>query len=281
MSVIRKPSQADLIRDRFTQTAQVFGDYAVSYRAKFAETLMRLVSAGPNERVVDLASGPGTLALRFARGVRWVCAVDLTPAMVARARTTAAEEGLKNIAWTIADAQSLPFADGCLDIAVTSYSLHHMLDPARVIREMARVVKRGGRVGIIDIVVPEDPRAQGTANRIEIARDPSHTRSLPKSDFEQMVAAAGLRWLGHEIHPNPRSFDHWLHVAGWHRGDAVYEETRRLMEATLADDLAGFHARLAPADTPRALQSHPPSPADSRPDIQMANTAIFLGAEKI
>lgn len=269
--------QADLIRERFTETAQVFGDYAVSYRVQFAEALIRLTSASPSDRAVDLASGPGTLALRFALQVRWACGVDITPAMVARARATAAEAGLANTAWTIADAQSLPFPDGAFDLAVTSYSLHHMVDPARVIREMARVVRRGGRVGIIDIVVPEDPRRAEAANRIEIARDPSHTRSLPKSDFEKMLAAAGLRWLAHETGENPRSFDHWLHVAGWHRGDAVYEETRRLMEATLADDLAGFHPRLAEADP-----SKPHVPArDARPDIQMANAGIFLAAEKL
>lgn len=278
MSATDKSRQADLIRDRFTRTAQVFGDYAVSYRVQFAETLIRLVSAGPRDRVVDLATGPGTLALRFARAVRWVCGVDLTPAMVARARSTAAEEGLKNTAWTIGDAQSLPFPDSSLDIAVTSYSLHHIPDPARTIREMARVVRRGGRVGIIDIVVPEDPRAAETANRIEIARDPSHTRSLPKSDFEKMIAAAGLRWLGHDTGANPRSFDHWMHVAGWHRGDSVYEETRRLMETTIPGDLAGFQPRFA---VPDSAEPHAPVPADDRPDIQMANTAIFLGAEKI
>jgi len=276
MSPSDHPTQANLIRDRFTRTAAVFGDYAVSYRVKFAETLMRLVSAGPNDRVVDLACGPGTLALRFARGVRWVCGVDLTPAMLARARQNAADESLSNLAWTNADAQSLPFADGSLDIAVSSYSLHHIPDPARTIREMARVVHRGGRVGIIDILVPEDKRE--AANRIEIARDQSHTRSLPKTDFEEMVSRAGLRWLDHEIDVNPRSFDHWLHVAGWHRGDTVYEETRRLIEATIPDDRAGFHPRFAPPDPAQAKWI---PTGDNRPDIQMANTAIFFGAEKI
>jgi ubiquinone/menaquinone biosynthesis C-methylase UbiE len=278
MSAMDKARQADLIRDRFTRTAQVFGEYAVSYRVQFADTLMRLISAGPNDRVTDLACGPGTLALRFARNVRWVCGVDLTPAMLARARQTASDESLVNLAWANADAQQLPFADGSLDLGVTSYSLHHIPDPARTIREMARVVRRGGRVGIIDIVVPEDALAAEAANRIEIARDPSHTRSLPKSDFEKMIAAAGLRWLAYETGENPRSFDHWLHVAGWRRGDPVYEETRKLMEATMRDDLAGFHPRFAEPDPTQPRAS---GKTDDRPDIQMANTAIFLGAEKI
>jgi ubiquinone/menaquinone biosynthesis C-methylase UbiE len=272
MSTTNEQQQKDLIRDRFTRTAEVFGEYAVSYRVKFAETLMRLVNTGRNDRVTDIACGPGTLALRFARDVRRVAGVDLTPAMLARARRTAAEEGLANLDFVLGDAQALPFASGSLDIAVTSYSLHHIPEPARVVREMARVVKRGGRVGIIDIITPDAPGAAGAANRIEKTRDPSHTRSLAQRDFDQMLADAGLRLLGSERADNARSFDHWMHVAGWHRGDPSYIETRRLMEATIADDIAGFHPRFEAVD---------PSKPGEPPDIAMVNPGIFVGAEKI
>jgi len=271
MTTTNEQRQKDLIRDRFTQTVDAFADYAVSYRAQFADSLSRLVSAKPSDRAVDLASGPGTLALQFARKVRWVHAVDLTPAMLARARRTAESEGLGNLSFTLGDAQALPIATGSLELAVTSYSLHHVPDPARMIREMARVVKSDGRVGIIDIVVPEDLARAELANRIEIARDPSHTRSLPRSDFEKMLAAAGLRILESEIHELPRSFDHWMHVAGWHRGDPAYIETRRLMESTMPDDRAGFHPKFAGAN---------PDAPDEAPDINMVNTGLFLAAGK-
>jgi ubiquinone/menaquinone biosynthesis C-methylase UbiE len=262
--------QKELIRERFTRTVDAFGDYAVTYRAQFADLLAQMVSAGPGDRVVDLACGPGTLALQFARRVRWVYGMDLTPAMLTRARSTAQTDGLHNLGFTLGDAQSLPFADGSFDISVTSYSLHHMPNPALTIREMARVVKRDGRVGIIDIVVPEDPARAEAANRIEIARDPSHTRSLGRKDFDAMLAAAGLRILASEVQELPRMFDHWMHVAGRRRGDPAYIETRRLMEATMANDFAGFHPRYADTNT-----------SGEAPDIHMANTALFLAAEKI
>ena len=67
---------------------------------------------------------------------------------------------------------------------MTSYSLHHISDPARVIREMARVVKRGGRVGLIDIIVPEDPKVRALNHRIEWIRDHSHCRSLTLAEFQ-------------------------------------------------------------------------------------------------
>src|SRR6202050_644590 len=136
-----------LVRERFTRTAEVFGDYAVAHRVTGAERLWRMVSGRPNARPGGAASGAGTLALRFARHVRWVCALDLTPAILARARSNAIKDGLANLVCALGDAQALPFADGSVDIAVTSYSLHHISDPAKVLREMARVVKPGGRVG--------------------------------------------------------------------------------------------------------------------------------------
>ncbi|MGH7837412.1 MAG: class I SAM-dependent methyltransferase [Candidatus Binataceae bacterium] len=264
--------QKDLILDRFTRTAEVFAHFAVPDRVADAETLVRLVSATKEDRAADLACGPGTLALRFAHHVRWVCGVDLTPKMLALAQKTAAQEKLTNLVLAFGDAQALPFADGSLDLAVTSYSIHHMSDPARVVREMARVLRRGGRAGILDIYAPDDPRGADINNRIEIARDPSHTRSLTKAVLVSMLERAGFQVLGSEIAEHPRSFNHWLHTAGSNPGDPAYEETRRLMESTIADDAAGFHPRHA---------APPADHSDPRPDIAMVNTGMLVGARKI
>jgi ubiquinone/menaquinone biosynthesis C-methylase UbiE len=263
------PGQKDLVREQFTRTAQVFGDYAVASRVREAERLAEMVGASAGDRVVDLATGPGTLALRFARHVEQVCALDLTPAILQRARNSATGEKLTNIDFLIGDAQALPFADGALDIAITSYSLHHMADAARVIGEMARVVRRGGRVGVIDIRVEEDPRVAELNNRIEQARDASHTRTLARSEFEAIFARNGLRAVATEIEEQSRPFDHWLLVAGWKPGDAPYEEARQLLESTLANDGAGFHTR-------RLVDA----PAEGS-GLEITNTVLFLAGEKL
>lgn len=262
-----------LVRDRFTKTAEVFGDYAVAERVAEAELLARLVNAGPADLAVDLAAGPGTLALRFAKHVRWICALDFTPAILARARHKAAEEGLlEKFGFALGDAQALPFADGSLDLAVTSYSLHHISDPARVVREMARVVKRGGRVGLIDIVVPEDPKIRALNHRIEYIRDHSHSRSLTQPEFASMFAAAGLRITATEYREHPRVFEHWMHVAGWKPSDPEFIEARRLMVDSIPDDGSNFHPRFQPADVTQP---------GTEPDLYMVNTSINIAAEKL
>jgi ubiquinone/menaquinone biosynthesis C-methylase UbiE len=262
-----------LVRERFTKTAQVFGDYAVAERVAEAELLARLVAAGPEDVAVDLACGPGTLALRFAKHVRWMCAYDLTPAILSRGRQSAAQHGvLDKLGFAIGDAQTLPFADGSLDLAVTSYSLHHISDPARVIREMARVVKRGGRVGLIDIVVPEDPKVRELNHRIEWIRDHSHCRSLTLDEFRTIMDVARLRITATETREHPRVFEHWMHVAGWKASDAEFIEARRLMVSSMVDDGANFHPRFEPADVCQP---------GAEPCLYMINTGIQIAAEKL
>lgn len=266
----RHQQQKDLVREHFTRTAQIFGDYALAGRIGEAERLARMVRASSSDRAVDLACGPGTLALRFARHVHWICGLDLTPAILERARRSGAAEGLANLDFALGDAQSLPFASASLDIAVTSYSLHHFPDAARTIAEMARVVKRGGRVGIIDIFIPADPQISEFNNRIERVRDASHTRTLARDEFESAFAASGLRILETGVEEKAHAFDHWMLVAGSKPGDPAYIEARRLMESSIPNDAAWFHPRFAPADDGRGTR-----------ELVFTNTTLFIAGEKI
>ena len=258
----------ELVREQFTKTAQVFGDYAVAARGTEAAKLAEMVCAGKSDSVIDIACGAGTLALRFARLTRAVFGIDLTPAILARAKRTATAEGLSNLVFILADAHQLPFADASLDIAVTSYALHHMPDAPRAIAEMARVVRRGGRVGVADIHVSEDRGIAKLNDRIERARDASHTRTLTICEFESIFRANGLRVTGIQVQENHRRFDHWLHVAGWHPGDPAYEEARRLMESTLENDGAGFHPRYEDA-----------APGAGK-ELMITNTLLLIAGEK-
>jgi ubiquinone/menaquinone biosynthesis C-methylase UbiE len=267
--------QRDLVRERFTRTAEAFGDYAVAHRVREAELLARAVQASRSDRAADLACGPGSLALRFAQHVRWVCGLDLTPAMVERARRSAGAQKLANIDFVVGDAHALPFADGALDIAVTSYSFHHMADPAAALREMARVVKRGGRVGAIDIRAAEDPKIAELNNRIERIRDDSHTRTLARSEFERILAANGLRVISIDQMEELREFDHWMYVAGHARGDREYEEARRLVTATLDDDAAGFHPQFVSVGVKGGNGGE-----KQEPSLHIVNTMVLVAAER-
>jgi ubiquinone/menaquinone biosynthesis C-methylase UbiE len=269
---MNQEKQMALVRDRFTRTAGVFADYVLNERVFEAERVLRLAAPSGSERALDVACGPATLARIFAPHVRWIAGLDLTPAMLERARREADERKLRNFSVMRGNVLQMPFRDDSFDVVVTSYSIHHFPDAAVALREIARVVKRGGKFGMLDMIVSEDAAVGKRCNEIEIARDASHTRALPASEFEKLLASLGLRTARREIVEHPRMFDQWMRTAGSKRGDAEYEATRQLLEASIPGDSAGLHARLSNEPSPDSV--------DSRPDIELIHTALYLCAEK-
>jgi ubiquinone/menaquinone biosynthesis C-methylase UbiE len=272
MNEADRQKQMELVRDRFTRTAAVFADFVLHERVSEAERLADMLSLSGSERALDVACGPGTLARVFARRVLWICGLDLTLAMLGRAQKEAADEQLSNIQPLCGNALAMPFREGIFDLAVTSYSIHHIPDAAAVVREIGRVLRPGGKFGLIDMVVPENRAHAEACNRIERVRDPSHTRALPASEFEAVLSACGFRVFSRALEEHPRSYDHWMKVAGWKRGDAPYEEARKLLEASIPGDTAGFQ--------PKIVNKPSEGAPDLRPDMELRHTAVFLAAQK-
>ncbi|HEV2287957.1 MAG TPA: methyltransferase domain-containing protein [Candidatus Acidoferrales bacterium] len=270
-SQLDEQKQMDLVRDRFTRTAGVFADFALAERGAEAEHLLRLIDPAGSERALDVACGPGTLARIFARQVRWIGGLDLTPAMLARARDDASANHIGNFSAARGNALQMPFHEETFDIVITSYSIHHLPDPFAAVREIARVLKRGGKFGLLDMVVSENTVHAKACNDIEIARDASHTRALPVSEFKSLLTSCGFAVAACEIEDHPRSFDQWMHTAGWKRGDEAFEQTRRLLEASISGDTAGLHAKFL-----LGSPTHPSAAGDSRPDIELHHTAAFI-----
>src|SRR5882762_8115613 len=171
------PSHLDKILERFTATADVFAESARTMRVEEGERLAELATSGlaraSEALAIDVACGPGTFTRPLASRVRRAVGVDLTPAMIEKARAEAARAGITNIEFVRGDIYALPFADGLASIVACGYAFHHMQEPARALGEMARVLRRGGRAAIVDFIVPEGPGG-AIQNNIERVRDPSH-----------------------------------------------------------------------------------------------------------
>ena len=185
-------SHRDRIVDQFTRQAVPFST-APGIRDEAAlQLLVEASGAGSEDTVLDVACGPGLVVCAFARVVRHATGIDVTPAMLERARTVAAEAGVTNVTWQHGEVLPLPFADASFSIVVSRFAFHHFERPDAVLAEMRRVCRPDGRVVVCDLMASDDPRKAARFHEIEILRDPSHIRALTLADLRALFPAAGL-----------------------------------------------------------------------------------------
>jgi demethylmenaquinone methyltransferase/2-methoxy-6-polyprenyl-1,4-benzoquinol methylase len=125
---------------------------AMDRRWRAAAAAALLEAMGSEARVLDVAAGTGDLARAFIkRGARRVVGVDFTEAMLRRANE---KYGGKGLNWIEADGLALPFADAAFDAAGVAFGLRNMIDRRAALAEMTRVVRPGGRVGVLEFSQP-------------------------------------------------------------------------------------------------------------------------------
>lgn len=122
---------------------------------------------GPGERVLDLGCGAGTDSLVAAQMVGEsgsVVGVDMTPAMLMKARRAAAELGVTNVEFVEGEVESLPFPDEIFDVVISNGVIDLIPDKDAVYSEIQRVLAPGGRLQIADVTIQNPVSAEGRRN---------------------------------------------------------------------------------------------------------------------
>ena len=170
-----------LILDQFTRQATPFSTAAPIADAAALRLLVDAAEPRPDDAMLDVACGGGIVVCAFAPHLRRATGIDMTPAMLDRARALAAEKGIANADWRQGDVTALPYPDAAFDIVTTRFAVHHFPDPAKVFGEIVRVCKPGGGIVVADTYASADPVKAAAFNRLEQLRDPSHARCLALS----------------------------------------------------------------------------------------------------
>jgi SAM-dependent methyltransferase len=178
--------QFGLQAERFAQSPELHSDAQLGLLVEAAEPK-------PTDESLDVACGPGTVVVAFARHVHRAVGLDLTPEMLDQARALAAEHKLANVEWQLGDVYRLPFADGAFSIVTCRFAFHHLQNPSMAFAEMARVCRPGGRVVLCDAAAPPDPRKAQAFNAMERHRDPSTVEFRTLAYLHGLFAAAGFR----------------------------------------------------------------------------------------
>jgi SAM-dependent methyltransferase len=152
-----------------------------------------LAGLRPGEVVVDLGCGGGLDVLLAAAKVApggMAVGIDMTPDMLARARTNAKKAGVRNVAFHEAPIEALPLDDGSVDCVISNCVLNLVADKDRAFAEIFRVLRPGGRLAVSDIVLrrelPPDLACSAEAWVGCIAG------ALPAAQFERDLIAAGF-----------------------------------------------------------------------------------------
>jgi demethylmenaquinone methyltransferase / 2-methoxy-6-polyprenyl-1,4-benzoquinol methylase len=166
---------------------------------RWRRALIDAIDPRPGQRILDVATGTGMVAFGLARRGATVIGLDQSEHMLSEARrrlAAAAPDAAENPTFIQGEAEHLPFADGEFDALTFTYLLRYVDDRPATMRELARVIKPGGRIGMVEFGVPQSV-ALRTAWRV-------HTRlGLPL--LGRAVSAAWVE-VGRFLGPNIEEF---------------------------------------------------------------------------
>jgi arsenite methyltransferase len=183
---------------------------------------LAFAALAPGETVLDLGSGGGIdcfLAAREVGPAGRAIGVDMTPAMIERARANAAKAGLPNVEFRLGEIEHLPVADASVDVIVSNCVVNLSPDKPQVFREALRVLKPGGRLVVSDLVLLaplDDTLRQSVALYVGCVAGASlredYLRLMREAGFRDVEVLAESRYtVGSEVlpadSPERRAFD--------------------------------------------------------------------------
>src|SRR4029434_5401546 len=180
--VLRK--RQDKAREYFDQLAGRFRRSYCPGRSWQALT-HTMIALLPPLTVADLGAGEGTLSQLLAKTAHKVIAIDNAPKMVEFGSELAKKHGFKNLEYRLGDIEDPPIAKNSVDLAILSQALHHAIHPQRAVSAARRILKRSGRLVILDLL----------SHRFERARElyADHWLGFSEVRLHQLLEKSGFR----------------------------------------------------------------------------------------
>ena len=242
----------DTIRDQFSRQAIPFSEARSMADGDAIQLLVEAAKADAAGRSLDVACGPGMVALAFAQVVDFAVGLDAVEAMLDRARVLQTRQFCHNITWVLGEAAELPFSDASFDIATCRFAIHHMLDPSITLREMTRILRPRGRIVICGAVASDDPARATALNAFEKMRDSSTVRFLPLAELRSLLTDSGFQIESERKYRVPVEFEDLMLRSFPSQGDVP--RLRDMIVSSADGDTLGLATRI---DDERIRFSYP------------------------
>lgn len=207
-----------------SQFGRAAADYATSEVHAKGESLARIVELTAPQKTweaLDVATGAGHTAAIFAPHVASMIASDVTDEMLQEAAKLANARRISNMLTARASADALPFPDESFDLVCCRLAAHHFPNLETFVREVRRVLKKGGRFAFVDNVAPDRVRLPNASdaeietaivdyNSFEKLRDPSHGFAPPPETWVALLKANGFSIAAHEQMEKELDFASWV-----------------------------------------------------------------------
>jgi SAM-dependent methyltransferase len=198
------------LADAFDGQAPKFERAPVQTDPAALERLVREAQFSPGGLILDAGCGPGLVAEALLSAGYSVHGVDLSGEMVGRAQGRCCGMYGTRARFVQGSIFDPDLPRGPYDGAISRYVLHHVLDPAAFVRRQAELLRPGGVLVACDHLTDPDRASADHHERLERARDRSHTRSLTGGQIVDLFAAAGLSEITMVEEAYDLDFDEWF-----------------------------------------------------------------------
>ena len=204
----------NLSKERYTRFAEGYVTSKTHAKGADLDRLVAIANPQSDWYALDIATGGGHTALKFAPHVNQVLATDITPRMLEKAREFITDSGAKNVDFAVVDAENIPYDDATFDLVTCRIAPHHFPNITQFIKESARVLKAGGLLIVQDHVLPEDKATADIVDGFEKLRDPSHNFALSHDAWMKTFEDAGLQVTHTEELTKRHEFIKWAQRQG-------------------------------------------------------------------
>jgi SAM-dependent methyltransferase len=183
---VTAPDHNEVVKRSFTRQVSLFSGPDSIFAERATSAVSWIEPLTPDMIVLDVACGAAHVSEPLAPLVRQVVGIDLTRALLDLAAARLRERNVRNVLLQESNAEALPFLDDSFDIVFCRSSLHHFGNPQRAVGEMARVCRAGGRVVLMDLVVPSDEERE-LFDHVHRLLDPSHVRTFLEPELAALA----------------------------------------------------------------------------------------------